>query len=243
MKNPRIYQNIALNIGADIELDKTASHYLSRVLRLKNKSTIRIFNGDGFEYSAIITFYGKSIHLHITGSTHTDNESNLNITLLQGISKGDRMDTCIQKAVELGVNQITPVICERTVVNLKADRSDKKLRHWQGIIISACEQSGRNILPRLDEPVHFDEIIQQPLDGLSLTLDPCADNNFNSFELDSNQVNLLTGPEGGLTNNEIHTSLQNNFAGVRMGKRILRTETAAIAAISALQTLWGDFTN
>ena len=233
MKSPRIYQNTSLEAGLDIELDKNASHHLTKVLRLKNDAEITLFNGDGHEYPSILLLQGKKVFVHIKNQLQTDRESNLKITLLQGISKGDRMDMCIQKAVELGVNKIIPVICQRTVVNLKADRGDKKIRHWQGIIISACEQSGRNVLPVLEAPSTLKEILALPLKGLNLTLDPLSKFTFSSFEPESNEITLLIGPEGGLTQDEIDLSLKNNFKTARLGKRILRTETASITAISS----------
>ena len=243
MKSPRLYQNTELGVDSDIKLDKPASHYLTRVLRLKDSSRLTIFNGDGYEYTARLLIQGKQHLLSVIEKNTSNNESNLNVTLLQGISKGDRMDICIQKSVELGVNKIIPVICQRTVVNLKQERSEKKLKHWQGIIISACEQSGRNIIPALTPPIHFKEALNLKLHGLSLTLDPTSSHNFNSFKPSDEHINLLIGPEGGLTQDEIILSQQHQFNGVCMGKRILRTETAAIAAVSALQTLWGDFTD
>lgn len=241
MKNPRIYQNTMLEIGHDIELDKAASHHLTRVLRLKNNATITLFNGNGHEFISTIIIAGKKVSALPQEQILSDRESKLDITLLQGISKGDRMDICIQKAVELGVNRIIPVICQRTVVNLKAERADKKHRHWQGIIISACEQSGRNILPELCSTVHLEAALNTLSNDLNLTLNPTSTNSLRDFKPDFNKVNLLIGPEGGLTQDEIALSIRNNFNTARLGKRILRTETAAIATISALQTLWGDF--
>jgi 16S rRNA (uracil1498-N3)-methyltransferase len=243
MKSPRIYQDISLNAEGDIELDNNASHHLTRVLRLKNEDNITLFNGDGYEYSAVLSLQEKKVFARINKTAKPDRESNLHITLLQGISKGDRMDMCMQKAVELGVNKIIPVICQRTVVNLKAERGEKKLRHWQGIIISACEQSGRNILPELTTHRTLKDALQQSLNGLRLTLDPNANTGLSSYKPDTNEITLLIGPEGGLTQDEIELSLQNQFNTALLGKRILRTETAAIAAISTLQTLWGDFSN
>ena len=243
MKNPRIYQNIDIDINDEIELEQKAAHHLSRVLRLKNENPITLFNGNGNEYSATLSLQGKKVFAHIHQAVECDRESNLNIALLQGISKGDRMDMCIQKAVELGVNTITPVICQRTVVNLKGERGDKKLRHWQGIIISACEQSGRNVLPQLLDPVLLTDAFVLNDDSLKLTLDPNAKQDLKSFSPRSNKITFLTGPEGGLTQQEVEMSLQNDFNAAHLGKRILRTETASIAAISAVQTLWGDFTN
>ena len=243
MNSPRTYQHTPLETDQNIELDKNACHHLTRVLRLKDGDNITLFNGDGCEYSATLICQGKKVFAQINNKASTDRESNLNITLLQGISKGDRMDMCIQKAVELGANKIIPVICQRTVVNLKAERGEKKLRHWQGIIVSACEQSGRNHLPELASPLTLKDALENNSNSLNLTLDPTAESGFSAFKPTSNDVTLLIGPEGGLTKEEIELSLLNKFSAARLGKRILRTETAAIAAISALQTLWGDFNN
>lgn len=241
MKSSRTYQNTSLIAGTDIELEKTASHHLTRVLRLKDKDKVTLFNGNGHEYPSSLFLQGKKVFAHIDEEIKKDRESTLCITLLQGISKGDRMDMCMQKAVELGVNKIIPVICQRTVVNLKAEREDKKLRHWQNIIINACEQSGRNIIPQLSSIGPLKDILPTALGGLKLTLNPEANKNFAAYKPSTNEVTLLIGPEGGLTQDEIKLSLQHQFNSVLLGKRILRTETAAIAAIAALQTLWGDF--
>ena len=241
MRSPRTYQDTKFEIGDLIELDKIASHHLYRVLRLKDYDNITLFNGDGYEYSSSLVIQGKKVFAKILNHTETNKESNLEITLLQGVSKGDRMDMCIQKSVELGVNKIIPVICQRTVVNLKADRLEKKMKHWQGIIISACEQSGRNIIPDLERPIHLQEVIKRKLAGTKLTLQPMATQRINDFQPTDNKINFLIGPEGGLTDDEIKLALDHEFSGICLGKRILRTETAAIAAISAAQTLWGDF--
>jgi len=159
MKNIRIYQPETFEVGNCIILDKPSSNHLIKVLRLKSNDTFTLFNGKGYEYNARLEIIGKSAHAHIEASSQPQNESALNIHLLQGISKGDRMDFAIQKAVELGVTSITPVITERTVVNLKNDRQQKKLQHWHAIAISACEQSGRNILPKINAICHLSQVI------------------------------------------------------------------------------------
>ncbi len=241
MKSPRIYQNTELANKNIIELDKAASHHLVRVLRHKTSDSIILFNGDGFEYIAQLNIQGKKVFSEIQKQIKTDNESQLKITLLQGISKGDHMDISIQKAVELGVNKIAPVICQRTVVNLKADRIEKKLNHWQKIIISACEQCGRNIIPELLPPLKLGDFINKDIPGLKLTLDPTSENKLNSHKPKTDEVILLIGPEGGLTQEELLLAKEKQFNGVQLGSRILRTETAALASIAALQILWGDF--
>ena len=241
MKSPRTYQNTELANKNLIELDKAASHHLIRVLRHKTSDNITLFNGDGFEYSAQLSIQGKKVFAEILQQQQVSNESQLKITLLQGISKGDHMDISIQKAVELGVTKIVPIICQRTVVNLKADRAEKKLNHWQKIIISACEQCGRNSIPELLHPIKFGDFINQKIPGLKLTLDPTSENRLKAHKPETNDIALLIGPEGGLTPDEIRLAKEKQFNGIQLGPRILRTETAALASIAALQTLWGDF--
>ena len=240
MRTIRIYQAISFHVGIPLHLDKTASNHLIRVLRLKNNHQFILFNGDGFDYLTTLEIDGKKAIAHIQSAEKTDTESSLNIHLLQGISKGERMDIAIQKSVELGVNTITPLICDRTVVNLKSDRLDKKLSHWQGIIISACEQSGRAYLPEINQPVKLNKLSKQ-IDCLQLMLDPLAGISLDSIKPDKNNIQILIGPEGGLSEQETEQARDNGFIGVSLGPRILRTETAALAAITSAQLLWGDF--
>ena len=241
MRIPRIYQSCTIQVGDTIELEKPAAHHLTRVLRLNHHDPVILFNGDDSEYPAQLHIDNKKVFVTIEKQLTISRESSLQITLLQGISKGDRMDLAIQKAVELGVTKIIPVICQRTVVNLKAERKDKKMSHWQGIVINACEQSGRNKLPELEDTQALHQVINQNTSGLKLTLDPQATISLASIKPDTNQVTLLIGPEGGLTDEEIEQAKQQGISGIQLGKRVLRTETAALAAISAIQTLWGDF--
>lgn len=240
MRIPRIYQATSFKVGQLVELDKTAAHHLTRVLRMQNNEEIVLFNGEGGEFNARISLDGKHVHAQIDDFTDGDPESDLSITLLQGISKGERMDICIQKAVELGVSKIVPVICQRTVVNIKGERSDKKTQHWQGIIINACEQSGRTRIPRLLDPIKLDDALKLPDLGFKLTLSPNAMITLPQISTAEKNIALLIGPEGGLSTDEIELAQTHEFKTVRMGPRILRTETAAIAAITALQLLRGD---
>lgn len=240
MRIPRIYQALAFSVGQQLELDKTAAHHLTRVLRMQENQPIVLFNGMGGEYTARLALHGKTVIAHIIEFIDRNSESPLKITLLQGISKGERMDICIQKAVELGVDKIVPVICQRTVVNIKGDRVDKKLHHWQGIVINACEQSGRTHIPQLLEPVRLAEALALPDAGYKLTLSPDAINSLQQTPAGQNRMTLLIGPEGGLESREVDQAQASGFNAVRMGPRILRTETAAIAAITALQVLRGD---
>ena len=240
MKSVRIYQAGQLHADESIELDKPASNHLIRVLRFKNLQLFTMFNGMGGEYTVQLEISGKKAIAHIQSFTETVNESDLKIHLLQGISKGDRMDFAIQKSIELGVHKITPVICERTVVNIKGDRLDKKRAHWQSIAISACEQSGRNYLPEISAPCRFNNAECGNSDALKVMLDPLSCNTMNNIYPGSNNVTIFIGPEGGFTSNEIESAKEAGFNGVTLGPRILRTETAALAAITSAQLLWGD---
>ncbi|MBI3188243.1 MAG: 16S rRNA (uracil(1498)-N(3))-methyltransferase [Gammaproteobacteria bacterium] len=240
MRIPRIYQAGSLPVGQQIELDKTSAHHLTRVLRMQDNQPLILFNGEAGEYQARLSLQGKSVMASIDQFIDRSSESHLNITLLQGISKGERMDWCIQKAVELGVNKIVPVICQRTVVNIKGERSDKKWQHWHGIVINACEQSGRTKITQLLEPVKLTDALRLPDPGYKLTLSPDAHSSLLQTPATEKNITLLIGPEGGLEAREVEQAQASGFEAVRMGPRILRTETAAIAAITALQILRGD---
>ena len=239
MKSIRIYQPGLFEAGSSFQLDKSSSNHLIKVLRLKNSYSFNLFNGKGDEFSATLEISGKHAIAHIDTKLTSNNESRLQIHLLQGISKGDRMDFAIQKSIELGVTSITPVITERTVVNLKENRAAKKQQHWQSVAISACEQSGRSTLPTINHICDLSTIIKTQTEELRILLNPLSNNNFQSLP-SSKSLQILIGPEGGLSDNEIKIASENGFTGVKLGPRILRTETAALAAITSAQLLWGD---
>ena len=241
MKTIRVYYADQLEAGQTFQLDKPTSHYLLRVLRLKEQQIFTLFNGEDGEYTARLETAGKIAIAYIESSSNISIESNLKIHLLQGISKGDRMDFAIQKSVELGVDKITPVLCDRTVVNLKGDRLDKKLQHWQSIAISACEQCGRNFLPQISTIKHLPDVLQSNEGHLKLLLDPLSEHTLHNIKPSDNYISILIGPEGGLTDHEKALAIQGDFSGIRLGPRVLRTETAALAAITSVQLLWGDF--
>lgn len=243
MRIPRIYTEQDLSEGSTIKLDKAASSYLVKVLRLTEGAPVHLFNGlavadDYGFFQASISNAGKTTEISVEVFIPESNNSALKISLLQGISKGDHMDITIQKAVELGVTDIIPVICERTVVNLKADRLDKKMRHWNGIVTSACEQSGRNQLMTIHDPVTFNQLsLEEKHSGFILQPGSSA----SMLDLTPGQnISLLIGPEGGFSDKEIQLANGKGFTAVKFGPRILRTETAAIAAISIIQSAWGD---
>lgn len=238
MRIPRVYIDQDLSVDELLKLDKQASSYLIKVLRLPLYAELVLFNGQGGSYTASLLDHSKQAEVHIQSFNKDNNESPLSITLIQGISKGDHMDITIQKAVELGVTEIIPLICERTVVNLKGDRLEKKMNHWNGIVTSSSEQCGRNILLQIHQPRKL-PIISLSENQMGFILQPTASNSFNAQEK-AQSVALMIGPEGGFTDDEINESVEKGFNVVRFGPRVLRTETAAIAAVSILQAQWGD---
>lgn len=243
MRIPRIYIQEPLASGNTVTLDKPASNHVSRVLRMRSGDPLILFNGEGGEYRAIVAQTDRNHTTATLESFSPDNtESPLSIILAQGISRGERMDYTIQKSVELGIHAITPLFTERSVVQLQGERLAKKQQHWQAIAISACEQSGRTRIPQIHVPRKFSDWLHDSiLEGPGLVLAPDASQAIGTLPQPAHPVTLLAGPEGGLTQEEISLAQGRGFAGVRIGPRILRTETASLAACAALQTLWGDY--
>lgn len=240
MRIPRLFIDDNLTTGSLITLDKARSSYLLRVLRLQATDSLIVFNGQGGQYRASITETGKQAHIEILKHEEQECESPLKIILQQGISKGDHMDMVIQKSVELGVTVLQPIISERTVVNLKQDRMDKKLNHWNGIIQSASEQCGRNILMQIDTPVKYQQAIQNSCAN-KLILSPYSTANLNTLKVNENSaMSLLIGPEGGFSDEEIKLAESEGYQSIKLGPRVLRTETAAISAVTILQSHFGD---
>jgi len=243
MRIPRIFVDASLTSGQRMQLDPRAANHVTRVLRLRTGAPLILFDGSGFEFEATLEKCQQEKTMAAVGaSTRKNIESPLQVTLCQGISRGERMDYTLQKAVELGVTRIVPLWTERTQVRLKEKRLEKRLDHWRGIIISACEQCGRSRIPQLDDPAELKQwLIDTKLQGLRLFLDPTTTSTVTELAPPESGVNLLIGPEGGLSHWEKEFAQQYGFMPVILGPRILRTETAALAAISSLQTLWGDF--
>jgi len=241
MRIPRIFTPFPLSSGASIELDENAFSHAVRVLRLKQGDSLILFNGEGGEFEAeLIEVQKKRASARINQFHNKDCESPLRIILGQCISRGEKMDYTIQKAVELGVTEIVPLFSERCGVKLNQERLEKRLRHWRSVIISACEQSGRNRIPTLHPAMALSAWQQQLYTSLNLVLDPTATNSLGSLAKPEKGVALLIGPEGGLSNNEIKNAVKHGFNGIRLGPRILRTETAGLTALSMIQQLWGD---
>lgn len=241
MRVTRVFIDEPLASGRELRLATAAAAHVSRVLRLGVGDELTLFDGNGSEYpAAIVESRGTTLRVRIGTPRSIDRESPLRITLVQGISRGERMDWVVQKATELGVAAIVPVITERSVVKLDATQARKKHEHWRAIAVSACEQCGRNRLPEIASPTSFERwLADAPRDGTRVLLDAKANAGLSSIG-QSSGVTLLIGPEGGLAPQERETAAKSGFAPVRLGPRILRTETAAIAAISALQAILGD---
>lgn len=243
MRISRLFVDIPLAEGDTPKLDDNSAHYLRTVLRLKKGFQLTVFNGDGREYDAHVTVASREgVWLAIGASHWRNTESPLLTHLGLGISRGERMDFALQKAVELGASRITPLWTEHCVVRLDEDKTGQRLQHWQRIIRSACEQSGRNRLPFLDEPQKIGDWLKQP-SGLRLFLDPQGTVTLNQLTPPGGHVTLLSGPEGGFADRERDWATQAGFTPIRLGPRIMRTETAVLAALAAVQTLWGDWNN
>jgi 16S rRNA (uracil1498-N3)-methyltransferase len=241
MRVSRLYLAVPLQVGQSIDLDEDSAHYLRTVLRLKQDVELILFNGLGGEYLAILSEVSrKTVRVYIKEWLERDVESSLNVVFGLGISRGDRMDWAVQKSVELGVHTITPLMTNRCNVQVKADKEMQKLQHWQKIAQHASEQSGRTIVPVLNPITELENWITMQ-NGLKIFLDPYAEFSLKQLQPQENLVTLLSGPEGGFTDTEREQAKAAGFIPVSLGKRILRTETAALAALSAVQMLWGDF--
>lgn len=243
MATPRFYSTEKLAPGSLIKLSDNAAIHASRALRMKVGDQAVLFNGDGNDYLCTLTFMSKSEVSAKIKSVLTNNaESPLDINLIQAISSGDRMDFTIQKAVELGVNSIQPIASQRSVVKLTGDRAEKRRDHWQNIVISACEQSGRAVVPQVAVASSLPQwLSQKENSALRIILSPHATQSLHDLQKPDGTIHLLIGAEGGLTEDEITLATTHQFTPVRLGNRILRTETAALTAIAALQMQWGDF--
>lgn len=243
MRVIRAFVDRPLAVGATVDLPEDAAAHLVRVLRLREGDACVLFNGDGVDHDARLVAAGKrGATAEIVTTRAVDLESPLHITLVQGIARGEKMDWILQKATELGVAAIMPVSSERSEVRLSGDRADKRLAHWRSVAISACEQSGRARLPAIEAPGSLASAIKRmPEHTAGLILDPEAANAIAQLDPGTHtSVMLAIGPEGGWSRNDLRTLHDAGFRGCRLGPRILRTETAGIAAIAALQARLGD---
>jgi 16S rRNA (uracil1498-N3)-methyltransferase len=242
----RMYLSRELEPGRSCTLPPPQAHHALRVLRLKRGDSVILFNGDGAEYAAVVLEASRArCTLNVTGRKAVNRESPFAVTLAQAISGGERMDYTIQKAVELGVAAIQPLEVRRSVVRLSGERAPKRLAHWQAVVIAACEQCGRNRVPpvlplaRLDA---FLAALAAPSESEQrVLLSPRSARGLRELGRAAGEMVLLAGPEGGLTAGEERAAEAAGFVAVRLGPRVLRTETAAVAALAAMQALWGDF--
>ena len=248
MRTIRLYHPEELNCGIEIHLGQDNSNHLIRVLRTKVETPITLFNGDGFDYQCrTLDDNSKKTRLLVESKIQLNTEPNLNLTLIQGLSRHDRMETTIQKSVELGINKIIPVICQRSNIKSSKDKVQKKLEHWRKVAISACEQSHRNRIPDITDTVLLNDLDQfLDRDTIKIVLNPTAKQSLQDIknkyhELPHDAMSIFIGPEGGLNNDEIERLENVAFTSITLGPRILRTETAGPAVISALQVLWGDY--
>ncbi|MDF2691385.1 MAG: rsmE [Gammaproteobacteria bacterium] len=241
MRLNRVYQNQALSEGQSLQLDAEASNHLANVLRMREAEKLIVFNGEGDEYlCSVISAQKKSMTVLLESKQTVLRESPLFIHLAQAVAKGDKMDLIIQKAVELGANAITPILTERSNVKLDSERFDKKMQHWQKVAISACEQCGRNVVPQVNAPLSLTKFIEHHEAELKLILHPGNGQNLSTLSTPIASLIIMIGPEGGFAEQEISLAQSRNYIKLNLGPRILRTETAPLAAISILQSKWGD---
>jgi 16S rRNA (uracil1498-N3)-methyltransferase len=241
----RIYFSGELQVGRQCVLPAPQSHHAVRVLRLKAGDAVVLFNGDGSEYAAVIEEAGRDrLALDVTGRGAVDRESPLAVTLAQAVSSGERMDYTVQKAVELGVAVIQPLTAERSVVRLQGERAARRAEHWRAVVAASCEQCGRNRLPEVPALLPFEAFLADAArrnGALRFMLSPHSARGLRELDRPAGPIVLLAGPEGGFSPREARAAEHAGFLPVRLGPRVLRTETAAVAALAAMQAWWGDF--
>jgi 16S rRNA (uracil1498-N3)-methyltransferase len=251
MRLTRVYVEAPVTSGKRLIVEGSAANHITRVLRLRSGDALTVFDGSGGEFGARIEEFRKDAVV-VTVEEHrpSDRESPLTLTLAQGISRGERMDWIIQKATELGTSRIVPLFTKRSVVRLDERQAERKLQHWRAIAVAACEQCGRNEVPELATPIDFFDVLPADSSGATrLLLSPTGDlriedlhavDGLNVGNSASKAITVLIGPEGGLEDVEQEAALAAGFKAVRLGPRVLRTETAAIAALTIIQHHFGD---
>lgn len=242
MRLNRIFCEGPLTAGSTVTLPAAGAYHVARVLRMRESAPLTVFDGGGNDYHAeIVRVEGDKVTVELRTQSLNTAESPLRITLVQGVSRSERMDWTLQKATELGVAAVAPVLTARSVVRLDAKQAEKKQAHWRGIVIGACEQCGRARIPSVAAPSSLrDYFANVRKDGMRLVLSPTAPASLSGIASLPAKVDLLIGPEGGLDDDEIAAAQQAGFMPVRLGPRVLRTETAAVVALTVLQALWGD---
>ncbi|HBC83108.1 MAG TPA: 16S rRNA (uracil(1498)-N(3))-methyltransferase [Escherichia sp.] len=241
MRKPRIYHPELLTVGQQVALSDDAANHVGRVLRMGAGQPLQLFDRSNQLFEAeIVRADKKSVVVNLIAGEIDDRESPLHIHLGQVMSRGEKMEFTIQKSIELGVSLITPLFSERCGVKLDPERLNKKIQQWQKIAIAACEQCGRNRIPEIRPAMDLEAWCAEPDEGLKLNLHPRASASINTLPLPVERVRLLIGPEGGLTANEIAMTADYQFTDILLGPRVLRTETTALTAITALQVRFGD---
>lgn len=242
MREPRVYTGQPLYPGGSVRLEPSAGRRLLDVLRLRAGASLRLFNGDGEEYLGRLNAASKhGADVQVEALTASEPPPRLELNLLLGVSKGERMDWAMQKTVELGATRILPLFTVRSVVRLKGERLERRMDHWRNVVVSACEQCGRCRLPQLDRAAHLSQAVEPGAADLRLLLHHGGALGLDALPPPRRGIDLLVGPEGGLEQTEIHLAVGHGFVPVRLGPRIMRAETAPLAALAAIQTLWGDF--
>jgi 16S rRNA (uracil1498-N3)-methyltransferase len=242
MAAPRIFCDVRLGPGAQFALPPDAANHLGRALRLRVGDALFVFDGNGGEYEAVIQRIDRErVEVKLGAFHDVDREAPVAAGLVQGLPEADKMDWIVQKSVELGVAWIQPVVCERSVVRLSGERAARRQSHWQRVVIAACEQCGRNRLPTLRPTLAFRDWAAQPSQALRWMLAPGAGQSLAAQPAPGGPVELLVGPEGGLSERELDIAATIGFVPLALGPRVLRTETAPLAALAAIQSLWGDF--
>jgi len=241
MRLTRVHVAGPLASGSRRTIEGDAANHIARVLRLERGDALTVFDGRGGEYAARIEEFRKgAVIVAVAERSAAERESPLSLTLAQGVSRGERMDWVVQKATELGVSRIVPVLTERTVVKLGPQQAERKVLHWQGIATAACEQSGRDRIPVVDLPLSLPEFLRGAGQAGRVLLSPAARLRVADLPRPDGEVVVLIGPEGGLAEAEQQAALAAGFVGVRLGPRVLRTETAAVAALTLFQHHFGD---
>ena len=243
MRTTRIHIEQPLAVAAELALPQQAAEHIARVLRMNAGDMLTVFNGDGYDYAATLISIGKrDVLVHIEDREQISNESPLKLTLAQGVARGEKMDLIVQKATELGAARIVPVFTERSEVKLDASRAEKRLLHWRAVAASACEQSGRGYVPEICPAQTLQDWIKRLADDGAPRLALLPEGTLRARELRFGQAGgvLVVGPEGGLGDRDVACLQDAGFQGLRLGPRILRTETAGLAALAALQALHGD---
>ena len=241
----RFYHSKQINIDETIVMDEFAAHHALKVMRLKNNDQLILFNGDGSDYTGHVTSISKrQVQVLVKSKKNIESESNIRVILLQALTSNEKMDLIIQKTTELGISEIQPIVCERSIVKIKKEKIKKKLSHWRQVAIAACEQCGRAKIPKIHEPENIIKYLERIIESdkdTKIILSPEASKSLDNIAPNIKQdIKVLIGPEGDFTKQELDLSIQNGFSPIKIGPRILRTETAPISILSILQYKYGD---